>query len=225
MIKLINDDCSHYLQGEEFKKNINGKKSIIVIDPPFNIKYRYANYKDNLKEEEYLEWLKKLLTLYKLPFVIIHYPEMLHKLSLKLNKAPQKVVSWVYNSNTAKQHRDIAFYDIKPDFNQVKQPYKNLNDKRIKERLARGIGGGRLYDWWNINQVKNVSKKNITHPCIMPLKVMENIIGILPKDALIIDFFSGSGTTALACKNLNRDFIGIEIDKTYYEESLRRLEK
>ena len=55
---------------------------------------------------------------------------------------PTKVVSWVYNSNTAKQHRDIAFFKVKPDFRKVTQPYKNPNDKRIKERMARGIMGG-----------------------------------------------------------------------------------
>ena len=120
--------------------------------------------------------------------------------------------------------RDIAFFNIKPNFNTVKQPYKNPNDKRIKERIARGIGGGRLYDWWNVNQVKNVSKKDNSHPCVMPLKVMENIIGILPNDYVIVDPFLGSGTTGIACKNLNRDFIGIEIDTEYYEIAKKRIE-
>ena len=57
----------------------------------------------------------------------------------------------------------------------------------------------------------------------MTIKVMENIIGILPKDALIIDTFMGSGTTGLACKKMDRDFIGIEIDKEYYEIAKNRL--
>ena len=52
----------------------------------------------------------------------------------------------------------------------------------------------------------------------MPLKVMENIIGILPENMTIIDCFMGANTTGLACKNLGRNYIGIEIDKTYYEE-------
>ena len=134
-----------------------------------------------------------------------------------------RVISWVYNSNTGRQHRDIAFYNVKPNFKQVIQPYKNLNDKRIKERISRGILGGALYDWFNVNQVKNVSKRGITHPCIMPVKVMENIIGVLPKGSVIIDCFMGSGTTGIACKNLGYDFIGIEIDKTYFEEAVERI--
>jgi len=35
----------------------------------------------------------------------------------------------------------------------------------------------------------------------------------------------GSGTTGVACKNLNRDFIGIEIDKDYFEIAKKRIEK
>jgi site-specific DNA-methyltransferase (adenine-specific) len=42
---------------------------------------------------------------------------------------------------------------------------------------------------------------------------------------LILDCFSGSGTTAIACHNLNRRFICIEKDKEYYEASVKRLEK
>ena len=105
---------------------------------------------------------------------------------------------------------------------QVKQPYKNLNDKRIKERIARGIEGGKLYDWWNINQVKNVSKKDINHPCVMPLEVMKRVIGVLPKDIVVLDPFMGANTTGLACKELGVDYIGIEIDKDYYEISVNR---
>lgn len=209
-ILLYNDDCINIID------KLDLSNTIIVSDPPFNINYHYNSYSDNLPENEYFSWMTSIFN--RCPSVVIHYPESLHKLSIYMNKTPNKVVSWVYNSNTAKQHRDIAFYDVKPDFNKVKQPYKNPNDKRIRERIARGILGGRLYDWWNINQVKNVTKnKNgITHPCQMPLEVMTNIIGILPEDKIIIDPFMGSGTTGLACKKLNRKFIGIEIDENYF---------
>lgn len=54
---------------------------------------------------------------------------------------------------------------------------------------------------------------------------MENVIGILPKDKKIIDCFMGSGTTAIACKKLNRDFIGIEIDETYFNEAVNRIKE
>ena len=152
MIELYNGDCVKVL------------KTIIVTDPPFNVGYKYATYKDKMKTDEYYDWLVSILTATDNRFVCIHYPESLYELAIRIGKSPQKVVSWVYNSNTAKQHRDIAFFGVKPDFRNVTQPYKNPTDKRIKERIARGIFGGRLYDWWNINQVKNVSKKENSHP-------------------------------------------------------------
>ena len=140
-----------------------------------------------------------------------------------MNKTPERVVSWVYNSNTAKQHRDIAFYDVKPDFKKVRQPYKNLNDKRIQQRIAEGKTGAKIYDWWNVNQVKNVSKEKTDHPCQMPLEVMTNIIGILPDEVTIIDPFMGSGTTGVACKKLNKDFIGIELSEDYFKIAENRI--
>lgn len=91
--------------------------------------------------------------------------------------------------------------------------------------MQKASGGGRLYDWWNINQVKNVSKKELTHPCVMPLEVMKNIIGILPEDKVVIDCFMGANTTGIACKLLGRNYIGIEIDKVYYEEAVKRTEE
>lgn len=222
-MQLINEDCLKVFEKEEFKQFVQNHKCVIVTDPPFNIGYHYKTYKDNLKEEDYLNFLANVFKKYDMPFVVIHYAEDLFKISNKLNEVPTKVVSWVYNSNTSKQHREIAFFKIKPNFNQVKQPYKNPNDKRIKERIAKGCRGGRLYDWWNINQVKNVSKTSYNHPCIMPLEVMENIIGILPRDVVVIDPFMGTGTTGLACKKYGLDFIGIEIDKDYFEMAQERL--
>ena len=211
-IELIQGDCL------EEMSNISGK-FIIVSDPPFNIGYKYKSYKDNKKEDEYYEWLYEIFG--NNPQVLIHYPESLYKYSFKSGMFPNKVISWVYNSNTAKQHRDIAFFGVMPDMRKVGQPYKNPTDKRIAKRISEGKTA-RLYDWWEINQVKNVSKKH-SHPCEMPLKVMENIIGILPDDYLIVDPFMGSGTTGVACKNLNRNFIGIELDQEYFKIADNRI--
>jgi len=224
-IEIYNDDCLNFMKSKVFAELIKNKKVCIVTDPPFNVGYHYNSYKDNMKENDYYNFLNTIFNMYDIPFVVIHYSESLYKLSHYTKQIPQKVVSWVYNSNTARQHRDIAFFKIKPDFEKVRQPYKNLNDKRIQQRIENGCLGSRLYDWWEINQVKNVSEEKTQHPCQMPLEVMENIIGILPEDYLIFDPFSGSGTTMIACKELKRDFIGCEIDEKYYKLSLKRLEK
>lgn len=117
----------------------------------------------------------------------------------------------------------LLFFGVHPNFDQVFQPYKNPNDKRIKKLIEGGKKGARLYDWWNINQVKNVSKEKTEHPCQMPIEVMKNIVGLLPKKCLIIDPFMGSGTTIAACKELGYDAIGIEIDPSYFRISKNRL--
>ena len=215
-ILLYNDNCLNFLGKNDIPQN-----SIIVTDPPFNIGYHYNEYKDRMEIDSYYEMLSGLLDI--APCVFIHYPEALYELSARSGVSPTRVVSWVYNSNTAKQHRDIAFYGVKPNFNQVRQPYKNPNDKRIQQRIAEGKTGCKLYDWWNINQVKNVSKDKTSHPCQMPLEVMKNIVGILPKDSTIVDPFMGSGTTGVACVEAGLNFIGIEMDSKYFEIAKNRL--
>lgn len=219
MIDLFNYDCMEVLCSNE----VTGKKICIVTDPPFNINYKYNKYKDNLPEEEYFEYLGDVLTMNGFPFVVIHYPEALYKLSFQVGMFPEKIVSWVYNANTKKQHRDIAFFNITPDFSLVKQPYKNPNDKRVKKLIESGKTGTDLYDWWFVNQVKNVSKEKTAHPCQMPLEVMKNIVGIIPKEYTILDPFMGSGTTGVACDELGRDFIGCEVDEDYFEIACNRM--
>jgi len=216
VIRLYNGDCLEIL------KNIDTKNKILVIDPPFNVGYHYNTYKDKMKPDEYLEWLGKILKQFE-SFVIIHYPEDIFKIASYIDQVPTKVVSWVYNSCIPKQHRMIAYFNVKPDFSKVKQPYKNPNDKRIKAKIAAGSKGCKLYDWWNINQVKNVSKEKTEHPCQMPLEVMERIIGILPDNVTIVDCFMGSGTTGVACKHYDIDFIGIELDEKYFNIAKGRI--
>jgi len=213
MNKVIQGDCIDILP------TIN-EPFIIVTDPPFNIGYHYNDYNDNLGSDEYYQMLHDVFQF--APFVVIHYPEEIYKIAFQVGEFPEKVVSWVYNSNTAKQHRDIAFFGVKPDFREYGQEYKNPKDKRIAKRIANGEKA-RLYDWWEINQVKNVSKDKTEHPCQMPLEVMKRIIGILPEGYLIVGPFAGSGTTGVACKELGRDFLMIEQDPKYVEIINKRL--
>lgn len=215
-MRLINTDSFEIV--EEIIEST--ENAVIVTDPPFNIGYHYDKYDDNMPEEEYWEKMAWIFSL--APSVVVHYPETLHRLSVEMGKAPERVFSWVYNSNTAKQHRDIGYYGIKPDFRRVKQPYKNMNDKRVK-KLYEKTGGGRQYDWYECNQVKNVSREKTAHPCQMPVSVMEKAVGILPDGITVIDPFMGSGTTGVACVNLGVDFIGIEMDPNYFKIAEQRV--
>ncbi len=193
---------------------------LTITDPPYNQDYKYNNYKDKLKEEEYIDLLSKIPK----PCVLIHYPEETINLLPKALGRCEQTVAWIYNSHTAKQSRIISWWGCRPDFTLIRQPYKNPNDKRIKQRIANGGQGAKLYDWWNINQVKNISKEKTAHPCQIPEEVIRRIITLTAKDGeLIIDPFCGSGTTLKAAKDLGFDAIGYEISKEYCDIIKERL--
>lgn len=219
---LFNGDCFEVIISGEVKELLKDRYPIIVTDPPFNIGYKYNEYRDNKEETEYIEDLCELFKKY--PFVVIHYPEMIYKISYQVGRFPERVVTWVYNSNLPHQHRDIAYFNIVPDFSLIKGAYKNPTDKRVQELIKEGRAPS-IYDWWKVEQVKNVSYEKTQHPCQMPLEVMKNTIGIIPKrdDLIIIDPFMGSGTTGIACRNAGVDFIGIELDKKYFDIATERM--
>lgn len=216
---LLNQDFRNLdFESEMF----SGYKRILTItDPPYNQNYHYSKYSDNLKIEEYIELLSNI----NKPCIIIHYPEETINILPKAFKSNcEQVVSWVYNSNTGKQSRLISWWGCKPDFRKELQPYKNLKDKRIQQRIKDGKIGAKLYDWWEINQVKNVSKEKTGHPCQIPISLIERIIKISANDGdLIFDPFAGSGTTLLASKNLGFDSIGCEIDEKYCDIISKRI--
>ena len=63
------------------------------------------------------------------------------------------------------------------------------------------------------------------HPTEKPVALMEWCIGVLPVvTGTILDPFMGSGTTGVACMNLGRKFIGIEIEEKYFDIACRRID-
>ena len=205
MIEIIHGDFRDY-------KIPSG---LVITDPPYNQGYGYNQYEDRMSEEEYIELLSHI----PVPCVIIHYPEeTINLLPRALKVKCEQVVCWVYNSNTGKQSRLISWWGCKPDFRKVRQPYKNLTDKRIQERIKNGKTGAKLYDWWEINQVKNVSKEKTDHPCQIPEEVIRRIIKITAEPGqVIIDVFGGSGTTSKVADELGYDTISYDIDSHYCE--------
>jgi site-specific DNA-methyltransferase (adenine-specific) len=63
------------------------------------------------------------------------------------------------------------------------------------------------------------------HPTQKPLPLMQWCLGFLPDAETILDPFAGSGTTGVACVNLGRKFIGIEIEPRYFDIACRRIEE
>jgi len=194
-------------------------KGLVITDPPYNQWYAYNGYKDRLSEDEYI----KLLSSIPKPCIIIHYPEETINLLPKALWKCEQVVSWVYNSNTGKQHRLISWWWCKPDFKKVLQPYKNLTDKRIQKRISEGKTWAKLYDWWEIQQVKNVSKEKTSHPCQIPEDVIRKIIQTTANDwDIIIDVFWWSWTTSKVAQDLWYETISYEIDEKYCDIIERR---
>lgn len=80
----------------------------------------------------------------------------------------------------------------------------------------------RIFDYARANQ-QNEEKRE--HPTQKPVKLFEWCLTKYSKENdLVLDCFSGSGTTAIACSELNRRFICIEKDKEYWKKSVERLE-
>ncbi len=75
------------------------------------------------------------------------------------------------------------------------------------------------------NKKTKVDGKNI-HDTEKPVKLMEILIANSSKEnEIILDPFMGSGSTGVACKNLNRQFIGIELDENYFKIAKERIEE
>lgn len=69
-------------------------------------------------------------------------------------------------------------------------------------------------------------KKLYNHPTIKPIDITEKFIRNSTKEnETVLDMFMGSGTTGVASKNLNRNFIGIELDKNYFDIAVERIKK
>ena len=76
----------------------------------------------------------------------------------------------------------------------------------------------------SIVEVSNANQRNKQHPTQKPVALMEYLIKTYTNEGeTVLDFTMGSGTTGVAAKNLNRKFIGIELDKEYFKIAEKRI--
>ena len=77
----------------------------------------------------------------------------------------------------------------------------------------------------SILTISNANQKGKQHPTQKPVALLEYLIKTYTKEnETVLDFTMGSGSTGVACKNTNRDFIGIELDKDYFAIAKQRIE-
>lgn len=72
-----------------------------------------------------------------------------------------------------------------------------------------------------------INKKNLYHETEKPVKLLEDILKVfsISENHVVLDFTMGSGSTGVACVNLNRNFIGMELDENYFNIAKQRIEE
>ena len=76
----------------------------------------------------------------------------------------------------------------------------------------------------DIKYSNNCNKKYKKHPTMKPVEVLEFLLHhYTEENDLVLDMTAGSGSTAVACKNMNRNFIGSEISKVWFDVAQQRL--
>ena len=94
------------------------------------------------------------------------------------------------------------------------------NDKKVKEYIDNGYRYPTQV--WKFN--RDTLTSNL-HPTQKPIKLLEELIKTYTNENdIVLDNCMGSGSTGVACKNLNRRFIGIELDENYFKIAKERIE-
>ena len=94
----------------------------------------------------------------------------------------------------------------------------------FREKRVHLNDGYELKSKWYCSSINKADKEKYKHPTIKPLELVKrHILHATQKNDIVLDCFSGSGTTCVAAKETGRQFIGIEIEPEYHKISLDRL--
>jgi len=164
----------------------------------------WYNYKDKYADIKISDTL----------FGLYNIESVFRELSYWISVAKGNNVSDGSNRNVSKKRND-GFYDF-------------IEDMSNGASFGKSAGEIKLNTIWSFLP-ENKTKKNANntnHPTCKPIKLLERLIKLCtPEDPniIVLDSFMGSGTTALACQNTKRNFVGFEIDKDYFEICNKRL--
>lgn len=216
-------------------KQINKKFDAIITDPPYAINFQKNDWdKKDFNIGQYSQlFYDQLSTTGNL--ILFQGWSNVNKTIFDFNNFILK--NWIIwdrikgrgaKTNFVSTRQDILWF-IKDQ----KQYTFNPQTSNIKKKTGGSIGtkNGCEYRklsnvWTDISPIVPWSKQRENHPTQKPLQLIERLVRIFSKQGdVILDPFGGSGTTAIACMNLNRKCIIIEKEEKYCEIIKNRLNK
>ncbi len=236
-MKISNDYIELYLSEYSYELPIENVQTFI-IDPPYNIGYNYkSEVNDSLHPEDYKNMIYDVLELAHDStkedgsLFLINYPEIIFDLYKPITDSRWKIhqwISWVYPSNIGHSkrkfttaHRTVLWLtkeNTKIYMDRLTQPYKNPNDKRIKKLIESGKKGTHLYNWWEINMVKNVSKDKKLYVNQIPQELLKRLIlATSDKGDLIADPMCGTASSLVTAVKLGRKGWGCDVNENLLE--------
>ena len=145
----------------------------------------------------------------------------------QLKKRPGKVIETI-----------SVFYDKQPTYNPQMIKYdgpkrtNKIKDGKLGSLIDSGNKKPKEYKdtgYRYPSQVVQFKRDILTsnlHPTQKPLALMEYLVQTYTNEGdIVLDFTMGSGTTGVACKKLNRNFIGIELENKYFEIAKKKIEE
>jgi len=115
-----------------------------------------------------------------------------------------------------------------PTGGQILNPETGWNQNAMIDKTVRGYNdaGGASRFFYIAKASKKERGEGNNHPTVKPVSLIKYLVTLVtPPDGVCLDPFMGSGTTAIACINTGRNFIGFELDKHYCEIANERIQK
>ncbi len=243
--KIFNEDM---LKGID--KIPDNSIDLIVTDPPYGLGKDYGNGSDKLNSKDYLKWSKKWIdaVIPKIKnsgsfylFLTWRYsPEIFSYIKTKLNMINEIIWDRRVPSMGGSTRKFSSVHDNIGFFVKSNKYYFNLDSIRIpydeetKKARTRSIFVGKKWlevgynpkDLWSEARIHAQDPERENHPTQKPLEIIERIIkASCPEQGIVLDPFMGSGTTAVACANLKRNYIGFEINSDYCKIIEARIKK
>lgn len=223
--KIYNLDCLKGLQKIDDKS-----VDLIITSPPFNLGNthhtgfkKHKSYNDKMPEEEYQLWQLKVLN--ECFRVLKDNGSLLYQHKNRISKGIQiSPYEWIYKSNFLIK-QEIVWINRSQNFDKIRfYPFTERVywlAKDSKTKLHNKINKQDVFDW---KEWKPVGTKGI-HTRAFPEKLVEDFLNVFPKTKLVLDPFIGSGTVAVVCKKMKKNFIGFEKNKEFVMFSNKRLKQ